>query len=92
LNRESAEFTNLWNSHDVRYHFTGSKSIHHPVVGDLHLTFEAMDLPADPGQTLLVYGAEPGSPSADALRLLASWSAVDDAGHSRTLQQKDATL
>jgi hypothetical protein len=72
---ESAEFRALWRLHDVRYHNTGTKSIHHPIVGDLHLTFEAMDLPADPGQTLLVYGAEPGSAAADALRLLASWSA-----------------
>lgn len=76
LNRGSAEFRTLWNAHDVRYHDTGFKDLHHPVVGDLHLTFEAMELPADPGQVLIVYGAEPGSATADALRLLASWSAA----------------
>ncbi len=75
LNRGSAAFRALWRAHDVRNHDTGTKSIHHPIVGDLHLSFEAMELPADPGQTLLVYGAEPGSASADALRLLGSWSA-----------------
>jgi hypothetical protein len=53
------------------------------VVGDLHLTFEAMDLPSDPGLALVVYSAEPGSPSADALNLLASWAA--------TLEQSDET-
>jgi transcriptional regulator with XRE-family HTH domain len=75
LNRQSAEFRTLWRSHDVRYHDTGSKTVHHPVVGELTLTFEVMELPADPGQSLIVYGAEPGSATADALRLLASWSA-----------------
>ena len=75
LNRDSAEFRTLWKAHDVRYHDSGVKKVHHPVVGDLELTFEAMELPADPGQSLIVYGAEPGSATADALRLLASWAA-----------------
>ena len=52
-----------------------SRSVHHPVVGDLHLSFEALDLPADPGLSLVVYSAQPGSASDDGLRLLASWSA-----------------
>jgi hypothetical protein len=50
--------------------------MHHPVVGELHLTFEALALPADPGLSLVVYGAEPGSPSEDGLRLLGSWAAT----------------
>jgi MmyB-like transcription regulator ligand binding domain len=53
--------------------------VRHPIVGDLELTFEAMDLSADDGLTMLVYGAEPGSPTADALNLLASWAATVDA-------------
>jgi hypothetical protein len=60
----------------VRFHRGGLKDIHHPVVGDLHLSFEAMELSADPGLALIVYGAEPGSPSQDGLRLLASWAAT----------------
>ncbi len=79
LNRHSAEFRELWQSHDVRTHDAGIKSIHHPVVGDLHLTFETMPLPADPGQNLIIYGAEPGSETADRLRLLASWNATSHA-------------
>ncbi len=75
LNRDSVEFRTLWKAHDVRYHDSGIKRVRHPVVGELELTFEAMELPADPGQSLIVYGAEPGSPTADALRLLASWAA-----------------
>lgn len=49
-----------------------------PVVGHLDLTFEAMELPADPGLTLLAYTAEPDSPPQDALNLLASWAAILD--------------
>jgi len=75
LNRESTTFRTLWKAHDVRYHDTGVKLVRHPVVGDLELTFEAMELPDDPGQSLLIYGAEPGSATADALRLLASCTA-----------------
>jgi hypothetical protein len=51
------------------------KLIHHPVVGDLDLPFESFPLAADPSQSLLTYTAEPGSPSQDALSLLASWAA-----------------
>ncbi|MDN3445995.1 helix-turn-helix transcriptional regulator [Microbacterium sp. APC 3901] len=84
LNRDSAEFHALWRSHDVRTHDAGIKSIRHPIVGELHLTFEAMPLPADPGQNLIIYGAEPGSETADRLRLLASWSATTTAPDTAT--------
>ncbi|WEK12983.1 MAG: helix-turn-helix transcriptional regulator [Candidatus Microbacterium phytovorans] len=76
LSTRSEHFRTLWAAHDVRYHRTGVKRLRHPVVGDLELTYEAFDLPADPGLTLSTYTAEPGSPSADALRMLASWAAT----------------
>lgn len=60
----------------MRPHRTGIKHFHHPVVGDLTLIYEAMDLPADPGLTLTAYTAEPGFASQDALNLLASWAAT----------------
>jgi len=63
-------------SHDVRDHRTGIKAIHHPVVGDLDLSYEAMDLTSDRGLLLLAYTAAPGSPSDDALRVLMSWAAT----------------
>jgi transcriptional regulator with XRE-family HTH domain len=85
LSTRSETFRTLWASHDVRLHRTGSKRLHHPVVGDLELSYEAMELPADPGLTLNVYTAEPGSPSADALGLLASWAAtLDEASAAQT--------
>jgi len=76
LSLRSDEFRTRWAAHNVRFHRTGLKDIHHPIVGNLHLTFEAMDLPADPGLTVVVYTAEPGSPSQDGLNLLASWAAT----------------
>jgi len=65
-----------WAAHNVRFHDTGTKRLHHPVVGDLELTFEAMDLSADTGLTLFAYTAEPGSKSEQALQLLGSWAAI----------------
>jgi hypothetical protein len=60
----------------VKYHRTGRKRLHHPIVGDLDLSFEALELPADPGLRINVYTAEPGTPSEDALKVLASWAAT----------------
>lgn len=78
LSARSSEFSTLWAAHDVRYHDSGFKALHHPVVGDLDLTFEVMDLPADTGQALIVYGTEPASVSEASLHLLASWAATDE--------------
>jgi hypothetical protein len=76
LATRSEEFRIRWASHDVRIHRTGLKQIHHPVVGDLDLTFETMDLTSQPGLQLLAFTAAPGSPSQDALQLLATWAAT----------------
>jgi transcriptional regulator with XRE-family HTH domain len=76
LSTRSDEFRTMWGAHDVRYHRSGIKRITHPVVGDLELVFEALDLPADPGLLLATYTAEPGTPSEEKLRLLASWAST----------------
>ena len=60
----------------MKFHRTGAKALHHPVVGDLTLDYEALELAGDPGQRILVYSAEPASPSQHALDLLASWVAT----------------
>ena len=77
LSTRSIEFRVRWAAHNVRQHYTGSKDFHHPAIGDLHLIYEAMDLPASPGLSMLVYNAEPGTASIDALHLLASWAATN---------------
>jgi transcriptional regulator with XRE-family HTH domain len=78
LSTRSDEFRRRWGAHHVRIHTTGVKRLHHPVVGDLDLPFESFPLAADPGQSLLTYTAEPGSPTQDALNLLAIWAATTD--------------
>jgi transcriptional regulator with XRE-family HTH domain len=78
LSTRSEAFRIRWAAHNVRLHRTGRKHFHHPVVGDLHLNFEVMELPADPGLSLLAFSAHAGSPDDDALRLLASWAATND--------------
>jgi transcriptional regulator with XRE-family HTH domain len=78
LSMRSDEFRVRWASHDVRFHRSGIKRLHHPLVGDLILGYELMELPADPGLMLVTYSAEPGSPSEAALRELAGWSATRD--------------
>ena len=78
LATQSEAFRTRWASHNVRFHNTGVKQFHHPVVGDLTLTFNRLDLAADPGLTLFTYTAEPGSRSEDALKLLGSWAATID--------------
>ncbi len=73
----SPDFRQRWSAHNVRLHGAGTKNFHHEAVGDLVLAYESVDMISDPGLTLTIYAAEPASPTADALRLLASWSAAD---------------
>jgi hypothetical protein len=82
LSTRSEHFRTWWAAHNVRFHRTGVKRFRHPAVGDLTLTYEALDLAADEGLRVSAYTAEPGTPSDDALKLLASWAAtLDQAGH-----------
>jgi transcriptional regulator with XRE-family HTH domain len=77
LSTRSEEFRTRWAAHNVRRHSTGRKHFNHPIVGELHLLFEAMGLSGDNGLSLFVYTAERGTPSADAIRMLASWAATN---------------
>jgi transcriptional regulator with XRE-family HTH domain len=76
LATRSDEFRVRWAAHNVLLHRAGTKHFHHPVVGTIDVAFDAMALLADAGLTLTAYSAEPGSPSEDALKLLASWAAT----------------
>ncbi|MDF2990674.1 MAG: transcriptional regulator [Microbacterium sp.] len=75
LSIRSEVFRRLWAAHDVRTHGSGTKRFRHPVVGELTLAYEELAITADPGSVLMIYTAEPGSPTAERLRLLASWAA-----------------
>ena len=77
LSTRSETFRALWGAHNVRTHGSGTKRFNHPVVGELTLAYEELAITAEPGLVLLIYTAEPGSPSAERLHLLASWGASE---------------
>lgn len=79
LSTQSEEFRGHWAAHNVRLHHQGTKHFNHPVVGDLELSYNRIELPADPGLAIIAYTPEPGSKSADAFSLLASWAATEEA-------------
>ena len=68
-------FRQWWAAHDVASRGTGVKKLHHPVVGDLTLDWDTLTCAIDPDQQIIVWTAEAGTPSYDALRLLGSWAA-----------------
>ena len=80
LSTRSEDFRRRWSSHNVRIHGAGTKRFHHHVVGDLTLAYESLDMASEPGLNLTLYSAEPGSPTAHALALLASWAATENLG------------
>jgi hypothetical protein len=75
----------------VRYHGAGAKHLHHGVVGDLELAYESVDMISEPALTLTLYAAEPASPSAHALALLASWASTEPAGMLALLEHRAGT-
>jgi transcriptional regulator with XRE-family HTH domain len=78
LSTRSEEFASHWATHNVRLHNKGVKRFNHPVVGELELSYNRIELPADPGLAIIAYTAEPGSKSAEAFSLLASWAATEE--------------
>ncbi|MFC0450580.1 helix-turn-helix transcriptional regulator [Rhodococcus jostii] len=91
LATHSPEFRTWWAGHTVTIHTSGTKSIRHPVVGELTVAFETLTLASTPDVRIVAYLADPGSSSADALDLLRSWVATsrtsderENSGHEET--------
>jgi hypothetical protein len=78
LSTRSEEFRTRWARHDVHLHRGGAKKINHPVVGRLDLMYDTLPIAQAPGLTMLVYTAEPSTPTSDAIAMLASWAATQD--------------
>ncbi|EMD25634.1 helix-turn-helix transcriptional regulator [Amycolatopsis azurea] len=76
LGEGSARFRELWETHQVRGKTREPKHLVHPDVGPLTLTYQALDVRGAPGQQLIIYHAEPATPSAHALTLLSSLHAT----------------
>lgn len=79
LTLKAPEFAGWWNDHRVLRRTHGTKTYHHPLVGDLTFAYESFEAPGDTDQTLCVYNVEPGSDTARSLRLLADWTTADPA-------------
>jgi transcriptional regulator with XRE-family HTH domain len=90
LSTRSERFRQRWAAHDVRYHRSGAKRLHHPLVGDLTLDFEALELPGDEGQRLNIYTAAPHTRAAEALTLLASWTLPQPISYETNTDDKTA--
>ncbi|WP_448223540.1 helix-turn-helix transcriptional regulator [Gordonia iterans] len=94
LSTRSDEFRRLWGAHDVRHHGSGFKTFRHDIVGEVTLAYEGLTMEAEPGLSLTVYTAEPGSPSAERIELLASWAATHEqrprtSGHEQRAASDD---
>ncbi|NED93175.1 helix-turn-helix transcriptional regulator [Streptomyces sp. SID11233] len=78
LSVKSEEFRTLWAAHTVQEKGYGTKRLHHPLVGDLTLSYETLKLPADQDMSLVTFHAAPGSASEESMRLLGSWGLDTD--------------
>jgi transcriptional regulator with XRE-family HTH domain len=88
LSTRSELFRKRWASNDVQFHRSGHKRLRHPIVGQLDMDFESMEISSAPGLQLNVYTAPAGSPTADALKLLASWAASQEHLPTETIAAK----
>ena len=77
LATQSEAFRQRWAKHNVRHHRTGVKRIHHPIVGDLELSYQAMEFPANPDWFMFAFTAEPSSPTEERLKLLGGLATSD---------------
>jgi transcriptional regulator with XRE-family HTH domain len=82
LSTRSPQFRKNWAEQDVHEHRTGGKTYRHPEVGELDLNYDIFDLPGEPGLYIAAYSAEEGTPTADKLTLLASWTRTSQPTHS----------
>lgn len=85
----SEEFRQWWARHTVTRKSAGTLRLHHGVVGDVEVDFEHLLLPDDPEQSLRIYTAKNGSPTQDALKLLASWGDSSAPGNHHVSSSSD---
>ena len=84
LTARSDQFARWWADHPVFQHTHGTKLFHHELVGPMTINYQSLALSADPGQSLIIYTADTGSPSEEKLRLLSSWASGPGRGPERS--------
>ncbi len=75
LSMRDKQFAQWWGDHRVAARSVGTKTLIHPVVGEVTLDCDTLTASTDPDQYMTVWTAAPGSPAHDRLRILASWAA-----------------
>jgi transcriptional regulator with XRE-family HTH domain len=83
LSAQDSDFRTWWAGHHATTGSYGTKNYRHPVVGDLTLDCDVWASPDGSKQRLMVLTAEPGTPSHQALQILASWTAQPPADGQR---------
>jgi len=78
LATRSHEFRVRWAAHDVKYYRSGVQPFRHPIGGELVLDYDALEIPADPGLTIVAYTAAPDSPAQRALDQLTAWTSTQN--------------
>jgi transcriptional regulator with XRE-family HTH domain len=78
LSTRSPQFRENWAEQDVHEHRTGRKVYRHPALGEIDITYDVLEMPGEPGLSIVTYSAEEGTPAAEKLALLASWVAADE--------------
>jgi hypothetical protein len=78
LSTRSPQFRENWAEQDVHEHRTGRKIYRHPALGEIDITYDVLEMPGEPGLSIVTYSAEEGTPAAEKLALLASWAAADE--------------
>ncbi|MFB7853216.1 MULTISPECIES: helix-turn-helix domain-containing protein [unclassified Streptomyces] len=91
LSVQDADFRRWWAAHHVAVRGVGTKVMRHPIVGELTLDWDTLAPTVDADQQLVVWTAEPGSPSHDALQILASWTDGTAADRSPTTAAGNAS-
>lgn len=74
LSVQDPHFRQWWAAHHVATLGVGTKGFQHPIAGELPLDWDTLTASTDPDQQVVIWTAEPGTPSHDALRFLASWA------------------
>lgn len=74
LSVQDPDFRQWWAAHHVAHRAFGTKTIRHPIAGELTLDWESLTSAADSDQQLVLWTAEPGTPSHEGLRFLAAWT------------------
>ncbi len=76
LSVQNPEFRKWWGTHHLVARTKGTKSFNHPIAGTLTLAWDTLTSGTDTEQELVLWTAEPGTPSYDGLQILSSWNAT----------------